>query len=233
MRKKLDITIAGHDVVFSRRKGTRHLRISIKSDSTILLTAPHIVSEKKAVEYLLSKKDWIEQHIKPTAKFEDNSLIGKGGRVIILTENIEAPSVRVHKYDVIVKVASLDQVQEPELQKKIATSADKSIKKQAEVLLPQRLEQLSKKYGISYRSSSVRKLKSRWGSCDSNNDITLNMYLIQLDWSLIDYVIVHELVHTIHKHHQSEFWDEVTKILPEHKELRKRLKEHKTTAFAQ
>lgn len=232
MRKKLNLVIAGHDVVFSRRKGTRNLRISIKSDNTILLTAPHIISEKRAVDFLHSKKEWLEEHVKPVDTFEHNSLLGKGGRVQVSYTEGDS-SVRLNKFDVVVKVPTQEHLTSKFIQNKISLSADKSIKKQAENLLPQRLEQLSKKYDIPYRSVTVRKLKSRWGSCDSNNDITLNMYLVQLDWALIDYVIIHELVHTKHKHHQPEFWHDVEKILPDHKNLRKKLKEHKTTVFAQ
>lgn len=232
MRKKLEVSIAGHPVVLSRRKGTRNLKISIKSDNSILLTAPHIISEQKAVEFLLSKRYWIEERLQPRTVFEEGSLIGKGGRVLVHS-NEPTISVRLSKYDVVVKLPSELDIQDNEIQDKISESADKSIKKQAEQLLPQRLEQLSTKYRISYRNSQVKKLKSRWGSCDSNNDIVLNMYLVQLDWSLIDYVIVHELAHTRHKHHQREFWDEVASILPDYKERRKALKEHKTAAFAQ
>lgn len=233
MRKKLDISIAGHDVVLSRRKGTRHLRIAIKSDNTILLTAPYLITEKKAVDFLLAKEEWIEKHAKPVSEFEENSLIGKGGRVILHVDPSADPHVRVNKYDVVVTVADEQDIYDVNIQKKITESADKSIKKQAEMLLPQRLQQLSEKYGLDYSMVTVRKLKSRWGSCDSHNNITLNMYLVQLEWSLIDYVIIHELVHTMHRHHQPEFWSEVERVLPNHKELRKRLKIHKTIAFAQ
>ena len=55
-------------------------------------------------------------------------------------------------------------------------------------------------------------MKSRWGSCTSENSINLNSWLVLLPDHLIDYVILHELVHTIHKNHSPEFWNYLDRL---------------------
>ncbi|HET8992036.1 MAG TPA: M48 family metallopeptidase, partial [Candidatus Saccharimonadales bacterium] len=67
------------------------------------------------------------------------------------------------------------------------------------------------------------------GSCDQSKNITLNLYLMQLPWHLIDYVLLHELTHTVVFKHGPDFWAEMDKYLPDSKSLRSEMKDYKTT----
>jgi predicted metal-dependent hydrolase len=96
----------------------------------------------------------------------------------------------------------------------------RALRKEAEVLLPQRLEALASQTGYIYKSVGVKQLKSRWGSCNSHKEIVLNLFLMQLPWKLIDYVLVHELTHTKVMHHGAPFWREMEQHLPHAKSLR-------------
>ena len=62
-------------------------------------------------------------------------------------------------------------------------------------------------------------LEKRWGSCTPSNNIIINIDAIKLPFSLIDYLIVHELTHTKIKSHSKEFWAELSKHIPNWKEL--------------
>ncbi|MGL5634777.1 MAG: M48 family metallopeptidase [Sarcina sp.] len=70
----------------------------------------------------------------------------------------------------------------------------------------------------------VRDIKSCWGKCTYNNIITFNFRLIMFNKEIVDYVIIHELVHMKHKNHSKYFWSEVEKYMPNYKKLRKELK---------
>lgn len=74
---------------------------------------------------------------------------------------------------------------------------------------------------ITYRNN-----KTRWGSCSYKNNINLNIQLLKLPIELIEYVVVHELAHIKHKHHQKEFYEEIQKVLPNYKSLDKTLKKY-------
>lgn len=74
--------------------------------------------------------------------------------------------------------------------------------------------ELAEDLGFTYKKVSCRHQSSRWGSCSHDNNISLNIELMRLPEQLRDYIIVHELSHTIHKHHQKAFWDHLEKVLP-------------------
>lgn len=87
----------------------------------------------------------------------------------------------------------------------ISKSTIEELRIKAREYLPQRLNQLATSHGFEYRKVTLRKAKSRWGSCSSRNDISLNIMLMQLPHHLIDFVLLHELCHTIHHNHSPQF----------------------------
>jgi predicted metal-dependent hydrolase len=86
------------------------------------------------------------------------------------------------------------------------------------------LDKYSALLWIAYHKLSVRKLKSKWGSCTHINNISLNLNLVHLDKKFLEYVVVHEISHLKEKNHSSRFWDLVNKFYPDYKEIRRELK---------
>jgi predicted metal-dependent hydrolase len=99
----------------------------------------------------------------------------------------------------------------------------KQIRKKARGFLPKRLEFLAAKHGFSYGKVSLRNQKTRWGSCSAADNISLNIALVTLPVHLIDYVLLHELTHTVHKDHSADFWAKLAEICPDAKKHRKEL----------
>ncbi|MGP6239182.1 M48 family metallopeptidase [Cuniculiplasma sp. SKW4] len=81
--------------------------------------------------------------------------------------------------------------------------------------LDRRLNILSKEYNFHYTSYRVGKAIKRWGSCSHDDRLTFSWLLGMAPPECIDYVIIHELVHTRIKSHGKVFWSEVEKILPD------------------
>ena len=77
---------------------------------------------------------------------------------------------------------------------------------------------------LAFTKLKFRKMRSRWGSCNSKREITLNSELSRVDRELIDYVVVHELAHIQHMNHSKSFHALVEAYLPNSKEHRKELK---------
>ena len=80
------------------------------------------------------------------------------------------------------------------------------MKEKALAYLPNRLQELSVQHSFEYTSVKISKSKSRWGSCSSKKSINLSLYLMSLPSHLIDYVLLHELCHTIEMNHGVKFW---------------------------
>jgi len=94
----------------------------------------------------------------------------------------------------------------------------------ARTALTTRLNHLAQKHGFKYNRLFVRNQKTKWGTCSSKNNISLNINLVRLPQEIQDYVIIHELVHLHHKNHSKKFWAEMEKLVPGYKERRERLK---------
>jgi len=92
--------------------------------------------------------------------------------------------------------------------------------------LADRLNFLSRKFSLPYTKISFRNQKTLWASCSHTNTISLNIQLCRLPDSLIDYVLLHELVHTRIKNHSSRFWKELSRLLINARDLDRELKSH-------
>lgn len=104
-----------------------------------------------------------------------------------------------------------------------------SLRHRAKELLPLRLKELADVKGFNYGKISIRDSHTRWGSCNSKKDISLSIYLVMLPQRLIDYVIMHELCHTVEMNHSPRFWSLLDKALSDNsKKLRQQLKNFKT-----
>ena len=94
--------------------------------------------------------------------------------------------------------------------------------------LSQRLKMLAVKYGFSYNAVSLRDCHSRWGSCSNRKNISLSIYLQLLPQHLADYVILHELCHTVEMNHSASFWELMNKVTDgKAKSMRAELKKYK------
>lgn len=83
--------------------------------------------------------------------------------------------------------------------------------------LPRRLEQLGERLGVRPAKVSIRAQKTRWGSCSSRGEISLNWRLVLLPSALADYILVHELCHLRYLDHSSRFWGLVQSLVPDYK----------------
>lgn len=89
---------------------------------------------------------------------------------------------------------------------------------QSEQYIPPIAERWSERMHLSPNSISFRKAKRQWGSCSSKNVLSFNTRVMKLPESVIEYVIVHELAHILHKHHQKDFWKLVERHMPDYRQ---------------
>ncbi|MFQ6604888.1 MAG: M48 family metallopeptidase [Fidelibacterota bacterium] len=82
----------------------------------------------------------------------------------------------------------------------------------ATAILARRVAELAAEHGFTYGKVTARQMTSRWGSCSPEKNISLNIMLLKLPSVLRDYVILHELVHTVHKNHGVRFWTTLSDI---------------------
>ena len=86
---------------------------------------------------------------------------------------------------------------------------------------------LSSQHKFTFNRLTIRNQKTRWGSCSTRNNISLNIKLAILSEELMDYVIFHELVHTRIKNHSQKFWTELARYVDNPKQVARELKKYR------
>jgi len=91
-------------------------------------------------------------------------------------------------------------------QRAVITELRRWIRRRARLTLPPLLERISRQTGLAYKRVSIRSQKTRWGSCSSRGNISLNDQLLFLPADVVEYLMIHELCHTRHLNHSKAFW---------------------------
>jgi len=99
------------------------------------------------------------------------------------------------------------------------------IRRAKEIIIPKVIH-FANKYVFKVNVIKLKNTKSRWGSCSHTNNININWHLVKAPPEVIDYVIIHELVHTDVKGHSKNFWRNVESYIPNYKLHENWLKEN-------
>jgi len=101
------------------------------------------------------------------------------------------------------------------------------LRKEAKRVLPIRVKELAIRHGFKFQDVKIQSSKTRWGSCSGKKNINLSYFLMLVPDYLYEYVILHELCHTIEMNHGAKFWNLMNKVTDgKALELRKELKKY-------
>jgi predicted metal-dependent hydrolase len=210
-----------------KRRASRSLRLSISPAGEVRVSIPTWAPYSAGLAFAQSKYDWILSERQPRQILTDGQAIGKAHHLRFATKSgAGKPASRVIPGAVLISYPPELTADDPVVQKAARNGSIRALRAQARQLLPQRLAKLAETHDFSYSGVNIKQLKSRWGSCDQDKVITLNLFLMQLPWEYIDYVLLHELMHTRIMRHGPDFWQAMTAIQPDAKALRKRLHEY-------
>ena len=222
--KSFDIPAIGPVTIYKRR-GARSMRLSVQPTGSIRVTIPTWTPYATGVDFVRSRHQWISQHQVPAqALLQSGQRIGKAHR--LLFQPGRTLTSRVRPTEIVISYPADAAPSDAAVQQKARAAALRALRAEAEHLLPQRLQMLAVQHNFTYRSIGVRRLKSRWGSCDQHANIVLNIFLMQLPWHLIDYVLLHELTHTKIMQHGPRFWAAMATVEPKTPDMRKQMRIH-------
>jgi predicted metal-dependent hydrolase len=208
------------------RSNRKSIAIEIQSGSSILIRAPLRTSQSRIDALLLEKKNWIEEKLAlvkhrqsqvPIHAYQPGELfqlLGVGYPLILVDRA---------RPDLIFNEAF-------ELSERSQSRAQQIFtrwyRKEASRLFQERILIWSTVTGLHPNSFGLSSARTRWGSCSSRGKINLTWRLVMAPVPIIDYVVVHELVHLKVKNHSKSFWETVQSYLPDYKKLRKWLNEN-------
>lgn len=192
-------------IIVTANHKARRIIMRARPDA-IHITVPPFATGQDIERALEKFGERLKQQQSSSVKLIDGSYHAGSGPFRISIEEYNGCKfmwVRNGKAIVLMVPKGTDYTQRQEWLQKVLTDA---IASEAKRTLPERLNKLARIHGLSYSGCSVRNMHSRWGSCSGKGSISLNAYLVLLPEELIDYVILHELCHTVELNHGERFW---------------------------
>lgn len=232
-KKTFNISKLGNFEV-KKFKQSKKMRIILKKDNSFIVTIPQKVSYFNALEFVKQNKNWIiekqniqKKQIQKRYFTEETNFKTREHELYINSWNRTSVSITIGKNKIDIKYPVNIDIKDDRIQKSIIKGIEKAMKIEAEKYLSTRIKDLAEEHNFKYTHYKVNSAKTRWGSCSSNNNLNFSCYIVQLPNYLIDYIILHELTHTIEKNHGKGFWNLLQQVCANAKIYDKELKKHK------
>lgn len=204
------------------REKRKTLSIMINREGELIIKAPKNMPLSEITQFIQSKEKWINSHqLQIKNRLDANKDIINLEKVLVLGNKFE-----------INYIDNLKEIKEegnkifvptkfyPKKQQYIA----KWLKNKAIPIIENRVLYFSTNYKIKFNSISLINAKTRWGTCSSMKEISFNWRVIMLPPRLIDYIIIHELMHILEANHSANFWKLVETVMPDYKKRKEELK---------
>ncbi len=186
------------------RRKVKHARISVSPELVVKVIVPLRYGESNLLRLIDEKEAWI---IKTLAYFRE----------------LTARRIALETNEILYLGKPITRPSESGI---TASSLEAWYKHEAKHYIPRRVAELASEYDFGYNKIIIRSAKTRWGTCSIKKNVAFNWRLIKAPADIIDYVILHELTHTVVFDHSKRFWDMLARFYPDHKAAKKWLKDH-------
>lgn len=202
------------EITLRKVKGSKRLGIRLAPLKGISVTVPYSYSWQEAERFINSRGDWIKEASRETSKLESKQTIFKPGVEFKTHERklewikLETKTIhsRLTKNKIHIYYSNEKLLETKEAQIIIRNAIERALRSEAQIHLLPLLSHYAGKHKLKLGKSSLRASRTRWGSCNSRNDISLNLHLMRLPEPLMHYVVLHELAHTKEHNHSPKFW---------------------------
>jgi predicted metal-dependent hydrolase len=216
------ITIVGAQGITVERRRVKRARIAVDEGLWVRAVLPLDFSQE-AIDNLIERKaQWIQKQL---AFFR-----GRRDARIKLSRNEILYLGEIYTFQRLPGLRSRVAIKD---EKKIIYSGHNLLvdgvlgswyRKEAKRVIMERLEHFAEMHNFTYNRVFIRNQRTLWGSCSSKRNLSFNWRLIQTPLDIIDYIVVHELVHTEILRHTKAFWERVASLYPQYHQARVWLK---------
>lgn len=209
-------------LVLAKRKT---LTLKIDKNGKLIVLAPKNMPLENIFKFIQEKENWIiKKQTEITSTKNLNNDLFNYNSILFLGKKYEVVFIKNQKEVVLTNNALCVPYNYCLSTEKLSKSLKKWYILNANQILIERFNAINKVIKLNFNNLSIINSRAKWGMCDNKKNLYLNYKLIMLSHDLIDYVIVHELMHLIELNHSKNFWAEVKKILPDYKDRQKLLK---------
>lgn len=208
------------EVSFIRRASARNLKITLRPFRGVEVTVPWFVSDESASRFVTEKAAWIKTRREKMARYERKVTVFTEETVFRTRDHTlqmgkhDKATIRAEIRDQVIRITypEFAVAGDPKIQQVVRKAILAALKMEALKHLPPLTVQLAQQHGFRHGPVICRNNKTRWGSCSGDNRISLNIHLMRLPLHLQQYIVLHELCHTVHKNHQKSFWQLLDKV---------------------
>ena len=214
-------------ITLRRSARASHVRIRVAPDGRLRASLPLYAPVFLVKRLIKTSRDELRQLLNEAsggAVYEHGMRVGKSHTLLVRATSAASPTAKRHGQQITVSLPTGKTMQHPSVTRAVRDAVAEALRIEAKSYLPKRLAYLAKQGDFSYEKVRFSHASGRWGSCSSNGTISLNIALMKLPFELIDYVLVHELAHTVEMNHSRDFWDLVETADPDYKHHKKALK---------
>ncbi|HJJ05245.1 MAG TPA: M48 family metallopeptidase [Clostridiaceae bacterium] len=220
---KYNSKIIEYEIVRSKIK---NLYIHVR-DNKVIVKAPIKMKQSEIEDIVDRKKKWIYEKINQNVveNYKDGNTVKILGKDFLLQvqflKDIK-PILELNESDVVISLP-LERKNRNNTQI-IKDLINNLYMKIAEKEVAMAMMVVTRIVGIKPNKYRIKRLKTAWGTCTQNKNITINSELMKYDRQVIQYVVLHEICHLKYMNHSKEFWNMVEKYMKDYKEVRSRLK---------
>ena len=210
------------------RQRRKSVTIHVEDDLNVVVKAPYSIAQREIDEIVIKHEAWIQKTIKEKKALAiqkdwlmNQEILYLGKRIPIRIEEnpVAKPNVCI---ETDVMIITTPNKKDHFLIKK---QLEAYTKEQALNLFTTLTEKYCSLLGCNYHTITIRRQKTRWGSCSNKGTLSYNIRLMSAPIEAIEYVVLHEVMHLIHFNHSPLFWQAIAKIMPDYKKWQHYLKE--------
>ena len=204
------------------KKRRRTISLHIKEDGSIFVYAPYRTPKWEIEKFINEKESWISEKL--SEKERSMKKAEKGFLYLGELFPLEIEDNKSKGYPLKLSFGKF--ILDKDHIEKTRDLFVQWYKREAREEITERVDYYSKRLLLFPKGIKITSAKSRWGSCSRDNRLSFSWRIITAPLSVIDYVLIHELVHIKEKNHSKSFWNYVESIIPNYKKHRLWLKEN-------
>ncbi len=215
-----------HLIKSKRRRKT--ISLHIKEGGEIVIRAPHQASKREIEEFIGEREAWVVEKL--TEEKERRKELQKafipGEKFLYLGELYPLEIDETGHKELPLKLSFGNFVLNRDCLEQARDLFIEWYKREAKEKIEGRVRYYSSRLNLFPRGTRITGAKSRWGSCSRDDRLSFSWRIVMAPLRVIDYILVHELVHIREKNHSGRFWDALERILPDYRERRSWLKKN-------
>jgi len=223
--KRMALHLSYH--LIRSRKRRKTISLHIKEDGRIFVYAPHKAPRWEIEKFIEEKQSWIVKKIS-----ENERSVRKAEKAFVpgeeflylgelypleIQDNNKEPPLKLSFGKFVLDKNHIEEARDLFI---------KWYKEEAKERIIGRIDYYSKRLQLFPKGVKITSAKYRWGSCSRDDRLSFSWRMIMASFSIIDYILIHELVHIKEKNHSKRFWNYLESVHPDYKKHRLWLKEN-------